>query len=297
MESKKTVSIKNIILVFLPVFAAVILQYAVMFGDVMILFLKNLCSDDRSVNSHTAGMIMNQSYAQPMNRAYMSLAQYLLFILCFGLWYYKAFCKNSIKDGESLKAAISSSFRALFAKLPPVCLIICGYALQVFVDSILALLHPVFPETMNAYDQMISGVTGVSSSWVMLLSVILFGPIGEELLFRGLILRYGNRLFPYSVSILLQACLFGVYHGNIVQGIYAFAIGIIFGALACRYDSIIPGILLHIIINASILFIPEVFLSNTIHCIITAAISAVIAAVILVLFFIRHQDKTADSKD
>lgn len=287
MESNRSYHIKDIIFIFLPVFLAAILQYAVVIGDVLVLFVRNLFSDTRTVRSRSIETILTQDFNQPMNTAYMSLAQYGLFILVFGIWYYHAFQKKD-EDEASLLSEIATSFRNLFCTITPLFLIICGYTGQLFVDGALALCRPVFPEAFAAYDKMLSNVTGVSSSGIMLLAVILLAPIGEELLFRGLILKYARRCMPAIVCILLQALLFGLYHGNVIQGIYAFALGIVLGLLAYRYDSILPGILFHIVINASILFVPKALFADTTICIITTIVTLVIFTASLI-FALRRK--------
>ncbi len=288
MESNKNYHLKDIIFIFLPVFLSVILQYVAVIGDVLVLFLRNLFSDTRTVRSRSIATIMTQDFNQPMNMAYLSLVQYGLFVLVFGVWYYRTFKEN--KDEVSLLSEITASFRNLFCTIMPLFLIICGYTGQLFVDGVLALCRPVFPDAFAAYDKMLSGVTGASSSGVMLFTVMLLAPIGEELLFRGLILKYAHRCMPAAAGILLQALLFGLYHGNIIQGIYAFVLGFVLGLLACRYDSILPGILFHIIINTSILFVPKALFADVTLCIITTIVTFVIFVVSLA--FALHRKKT-----
>lgn len=290
MESNKTYHIKDITFVFLPVFLAAILQYAAVIGDILVLFLRNLISDTRTVRSRSIGTIMTQDFNQPMNTAYVSLAQYTLFILCFGIWYYRSFIKKTNKDEVSLLSEITASFHNLFTTIAPLFLVICGYTGQLFVDGILALCRPIFPNAFAAYDKLLGNVTGASTSVIMMLAVILLAPIGEELLFRGLILKYANRCMPAFVSILLQALLFGLYHGNVIQGIYAFALGIVLGLLAHRYNSILPGILLHVVINLSILFIPKGLFSDTTSCIITTIIT--FAVFMLSLIWVLRKKKS-----
>ena len=50
-------------------------------------------------------------------------------------------------------------------------------------------------------------------------------PVAEELLFRGII--YGNlrRMIRLLPAAGVSAALFGFYHGNVVQGAYAFVMG------------------------------------------------------------------------
>ncbi len=83
-----------------------------------------------------------------------------------------------------------------------------------------------------------TGFTSVSSSYQeaadslyavsIPLGIILYGFFSstvEEFLFRGIILVQMDRFMKSTSAVLLASLLFGVYHGNIVQGIYAFAIG------------------------------------------------------------------------
>ena len=60
-------------------------------------------------------------------------------------------------------------------------------------------------------------------------------PISEELLFRGLILR---SVEPYGkkVAIFVSALLFGLFHGNLIQIPFAFAVGLILGYVALEYN-------------------------------------------------------------
>lgn len=50
-------------------------------------------------------------------------------------------------------------------------------------------------------------------------------PVAEELLFRGIIYGHLRRMISLLPAAGISAVLFGVYHGNIVQGTYAFIMG------------------------------------------------------------------------
>jgi len=86
-----------------------------------------------------------------------------------------------------------------------------------------------------------------SSTLSMFLYTSFLAPITEELLFRGVILQ---RLQKYGklFAIIISAVLFGAFHGNLAQGIFATFIGIVFAYIAIEY-SIKWSILLHIINN------------------------------------------------
>jgi len=52
-------------------------------------------------------------------------------------------------------------------------------------------------------------------------------PIAEELLFRGIVYNKLKKIMNLGPAVLVSGALFGLYHGNDVQGIYAFVIGVL----------------------------------------------------------------------
>lgn len=63
---------------------------------------------------------------------------------------------------------------------------------------------------------------------ILPLGLVCFGvitPIAEELLFRGIIYNCVRRYLKPVAAMVMSAALFAMYHGNSVQGIYAFAFG------------------------------------------------------------------------
>lgn len=94
---------------------------------------------------------------------------------------------------------------------------------------------------------MLEGISGESSSASMFLYGCIFGPMAEEILFRGFVLRslrpYGKRF-----AVLLSALLFAVFHGNLLQLPYAFLMGLLMGYAAVEY-SIYWALALHMFNN------------------------------------------------
>ncbi len=63
---------------------------------------------------------------------------------------------------------------------------------------------------------------------ILPLGLVSFGlitPIAEELLFRGIIYNCVRRYLKPIAAMVMSAALFAMYHGNSVQGIYAFVMG------------------------------------------------------------------------
>lgn len=82
----------------------------------------------------------------------------------------------------------------------------------------------------------------------MLLYMCVVGPIMEEVMFRGFLLKRA-RVFGDWTAVVYTALMFGLLHGNISQFLYATAIGLIFGYVAVKTNSIRYTIALHMIVN------------------------------------------------
>lgn len=74
-------------------------------------------------------------------------------------------------------------------------------------------------------------------------------PVTEELLFRGLVYRKLERYMPAAAAVILGAALFAVYHGNIIQFLFAFPMGVILNLLYRYYGSLKMPILFHMSSN------------------------------------------------
>lgn len=88
---------------------------------------------------------------------------------------------------------------------------------------------------------------GTSSTITMALYVGLLGPVAEELIYRGFVLRSLER-YGKVFAILVSSLLFGFMHGNLAQIPYAIAVGIVLGYVALEY-SIEWAIVLHVLNN------------------------------------------------
>ena len=83
---------------------------------------------------------------------------------------------------------------------------------------------------------------------VLLVFTVVCAPIFEELFFRKFII---DRVVVYGelTAILLSGFMFGLFHGNLSQFPYAFAIGIFFGFIYIRTGNIVYPMILHAMIN------------------------------------------------
>lgn len=136
---------------------------------------------------------------------------------------------------------------------------------------------------------------GLSRNVFGVLAICIAGPIMEEVLFRGAIM--GHLLTIYKdprKAIVISALVFGVIHGNPVQILFAFLIGLLFGVLYYRTKSLIPVIFAHVLNNSLstclTLLYPD---ADTFFDLMGKGVGAVVlvAAIILALFCWRLIDK------
>jgi membrane protease YdiL (CAAX protease family) len=81
------------------------------------------------------------------------------------------------------------------------------------------------------------------------LAAVILAPIVEELLFRGLVFKRLNGYMGKLPAMILSSLFFGIYHGNVVQGVYAFTVGMVFVFIYDRYKTLLAPILAHILAN------------------------------------------------
>lgn len=86
--------------------------------------------------------------------------------------------------------------------------------------------------------------------WKDYLEMCLLLPIIEELIFRGMILKYFRLNYSLKSSIILSAVIFGILHGGIMNIPIAFVIGLLLAYILFLTDDIIYPILVHITINS-----------------------------------------------
>ena len=107
-----------------------------------------------------------------------------------------------------------------------------------------------FPDAFVSY-QKLMGNLDFRASILTVPYVMLAGPVAEELIFRGVILDRLKPAFPFWVANVMQAALFGFFHLNVIQGLYAFVLGILLGMVVRVTGSIIGSMITHIIFNAT----------------------------------------------
>uniref|UniRef100_UPI004056DFDF CPBP family intramembrane glutamic endopeptidase n=1 Tax=Acetatifactor sp. TaxID=1872090 RepID=UPI004056DFDF len=100
----------------------------------------------------------------------------------------------------------------------------------------------------SAVTNQLMDITTNTSLWINLLYMVICAPIMEELIFRKLIVdrtvRYGQ-----GVAVVLSGLMFGLFHGNLSQFVYAFAMGMFLAFLYVKTGKLAYTIGLHMILN------------------------------------------------
>lgn len=78
-----------------------------------------------------------------------------------------------------------------------------------------------------------------------ILGVGILVPISEELVFRGLTMSRMEEYWGRKYAIVLSALLFAVIHGNLLQGLYTFPLGLLFAYVYDRYHTLLAPVLFH----------------------------------------------------
>lgn len=126
----------------------------------------------------------------------------------------------------------------------------CGL---LFVSYLVILLHNgaltlLGVETQG--DQITQLLSALESPvWFVLVGVI-FAPIVEEIFFRGFLFQGFRQSYGWVNGALLSSAVFGLAHLDPVAFIPTFILGMLLAYMYHRSNSVWPGIILHILVNA-----------------------------------------------
>ena len=170
-----------------------------------------------------------------------ALADLILFA-CFGVWYYFRENKYSYKP----------DYRRAFSLKNVLCIVGTAFLGQYAINLLLMGIAVVFPDMFKAYEELAKNFDlSTAPPALMILVVCLFGPLVEELVFRGMIYGRLRRAFSIAPAAIISGLLFGIFHMNWVQGIYATIFGIILAYVYEKTGTIWGSVLLHMCFNSA----------------------------------------------
>lgn len=211
---------------------------------------------------------------------------YIVFLFVFGIWYKRKFFLS-----EHLRAGTWGI--PMFAGI-----LVFGISVQCLCSYALSLILPLFPETNRRYMELMDSM-GTGKGIMPLLYMGILAPIVEELIFRGLVLGYEKRELPFWCANFIQAFLFGLYHQNIVQFVYAFCIGLFLGYLCQRLQSLKLIMVIHGVINISgnlLVYFKLDLLAESKAAMVMVILVSMVFAVLSYLFLLRGREKSVSGK-
>lgn len=125
-------------------------------------------------------------------------------------------------------------------------LIILGAALSHGLNLLISLFN--INGIFDSYEAVNNEIFAPGIVFVIIRALIL-APIAEELVFRGLVFRRMKEYTSFWPSAIVSAALFGLYHMNLAQGIFAFLFGLVLAAMYDRYQNLLAPILMHFAAN------------------------------------------------
>lgn len=125
-------------------------------------------------------------------------------------------------------------------------IIVSGAALAVAMNNIITITP--LPYIFTGYEET-NEVIFSSSLILQVVTAGIFGCIVEEMSHRGVTYLRMKRYWGKKKAMIFSALVFGLYHMNVVQAVYAFVLGLFFAWLYERYDSLWAPIIGHMSAN------------------------------------------------
>ncbi|MGN0169893.1 MAG: lysostaphin resistance A-like protein [Lachnospiraceae bacterium] len=170
---------------------------------------------------------------------YVTVVWGIISMVVFLLWYLHIHDRS--KDIPVRKTLTTYGFSGLLLMM---------VGLQIGIQYLYSLAETYFPQLFESYNQLMDMEQyGTIGYIIMLLYGIFVAPIHEELLNRGVTLHYAAKALPFWAANLLQATLFGLLHMNLVQGSYAFIVGLVLGYIYKTSGNLKVAVLFHMLFN------------------------------------------------
>ncbi len=148
---------------------------------------------------------------------------------------------------DNRKRQVSDVFSGKMTGRQVLWMILLGASLCYVLNLLVAILN--ISNLFPAYSQEYNDVMISNSFAVSILCGSILGPIAEEVVFRGLIHQRIRDAFGVVPAVICSAVLFGIFHGNMVQFIYAGLMGLFLSYFMEYFHSLVAPMLLHVFAN------------------------------------------------
>lgn len=241
-------------LTFLPLIVNLLIQVAM--GVVFSVVFSIMGAMQGMSVTETTQYVLNQVAT---HGGILVLSCHIIFMIVFPIWYKFGCGKPRPKVVNPLPILTGKCILVT---------VILSLGLCLFTQAFVFLGTFVAPKAIENYMELVEAA-GLGIDPLTIFASVVLAPIGEEIICRGITYHYAkrivadmqNRRMAFWIANTLQALAFGIMHANLIQGLYAFILGLGIGWLRERYNSLYPAMIAHAIINITSSFLMEYILA------------------------------------
>lgn len=199
----------------------------------------------------TEDPVLQEQYLDVAMEKFMQEATSMIIGVVLGVLFLLLFFRKKISVKNIFRKNHSMTYRTFFLVL----FVFMG--VQLPFDGVSDLLEKGLNLIGYSAVESIESMSADSTTISMFLYAGFIGPIVEEVIYRGYVLRFFEK-YNKRAAIFISALLFGIMHGNLPQSLFAMGVGFVLGYVAMEY-SIVWSIVLHIFNNCLADFLGKAF--------------------------------------
>ena len=225
-----------VIYLLIPIVLQIVLSVMISFHIVAVKLLRGVEYDADKLEAWITSAQINMILIMLVNAT---------IIVGVGIWYWYV-----RKVHQPVEA--KDRYRKILAPRAIVAILLLAFASQFVCNILMIAFQNLFPAVYEDYVKLADTMSLKTMAAPAMIAIVgIFGPIAEELVFRGMVFRTLRKGFPFAVAALLSGVCFGIYHMNWVQGVYASCLGVVLAFVYERTQSILGAILFHMSFNCS----------------------------------------------
>ena len=225
-----------VIYLLIPIVLQIVLSVMISFHFVAVKLLRGVEYDADKLEAWITSAQINMILIMLVNAT---------IIVGVGIWYWYV-----RKVHQPVEA--KDRYRKILAPRAIVAILLLAFASQFVCNILMIAFQNLFPAVYEDYVKLADTMSLKTMAAPAMIAIVgIFGPIAEELVFRGMVFRTLRKGFPFAVAALLSGVCFGIYHMNWVQGVYASCLGVVLAFVYERTQSILGAILFHMFFNCS----------------------------------------------
>lgn len=140
-----------------------------------------------------------------------------------------------------------------------------------------------------------------SPIWLVVMTVLLLAPIGEESLMRGIAYPALRKHWPPLAAAFVTAMVFSLLHGNLVQIALTVPLGMLLAFVYEASQRLWPVVLMHVLFNMAASFIPKELVEGIARPPMIVALAVAVALVLFALtpgrYAVEARKNDPDSND